>query len=727
MIPSFIRQIQSIRLPIAYLLLAGTVCGILTAAVPGWGIFLAIGICGALWLRKELLPAGLFLFFTTCGFFRETYDFAAWNSRNAALPSGSVHFLVVDPDAPGTAPEIEGNPVSRLLLVRRLPDGDLYRLTFPEEENRRFRFGDELRVTGYATQPVPVPVYKIRADGSKQNLSRGASTYTSYLRSRHIKGIFYAVTIDDYRSGDNRNWSLWEFLLSAPIQWRRQLCEIAQTQCNSSAKTLIGGMIFGYRSALLPLQSQTFARAGIIHVLTVSGMHVMMVAGLLLLLFRFLPLRLRYIPATLGALGYVFAVGMPVPAIRAWILFAAFAAGRVFLRQAPSCVILALTATALLLITPGLLSDAGFQYTFIVTAVLIVAAGRCRACFATYGFNEQFWGLPIAYPVRQRFYRKVRNLLSTLFLYFCACTASSIITLYHRGTFRVMTFVANLAVLFVVGPFFLLTLFKLILYPLMPTFPITVLLNALANFLFAVIEAIDVFLAPECLAVPGAAITVFLLFLLFLFICNFGKMRPMLVAGGLFLLIWVYGTWLQSSRSTVFGRIDGDDGTDTLFAASPSDGEGVIFNPPRGTAAIALLQALEELSVSRVLVAGADTQWSGTPAPISSGGLTSATLRFRQTNQQNSTLPEFSWGSLPECSVVPLPGIEYAVDRDGHWEILSKKDTVFLEYRGSRGNSRANYQRNRDGTWQLVITRPEKFPTKYSGWRRNRMGVEIYE
>ena len=96
MIPSFVRQIQSIRLPIAYILLAGTACGILTSTVPGWGIFLTIGICGTLCLRKDLLPAGLFLFFTTCGFFRETYDFAAWNSQNAALPSGSVHFLVVD-------------------------------------------------------------------------------------------------------------------------------------------------------------------------------------------------------------------------------------------------------------------------------------------------------------------------------------------------------------------------------------------------------------------------------------------------------------------------------------------------------------------------------------------------------------------------------------------------------------------------------------------------------
>src|SRR5690606_26603830 len=72
-----------------------------------------------------------------------------------------------------------------------------------------------------------------------------------------------------------------------------------------------------------PALRETFADAGLVHILSISGLHVAIVGGALLLLFQ--ALRLPGASARFAAVGvtvlYVMAIGAPPPAARSATLF----------------------------------------------------------------------------------------------------------------------------------------------------------------------------------------------------------------------------------------------------------------------------------------------------------------------------------------------------------------------------------------------------------------------
>ncbi len=86
---------------------------------------------------------------------------------------------------------------------------------------------------------------------------------------------------------------------------------------------LVDALVTGRRAELDRDLRDAFAAAGLVHLLAISGFHVGLIAGWLLLLFRALPLG-RHVAegsAALMALAYVAFLGWPAPAARAgWVL-----------------------------------------------------------------------------------------------------------------------------------------------------------------------------------------------------------------------------------------------------------------------------------------------------------------------------------------------------------------------------------------------------------------------
>lgn len=115
-----------------------------------------------------------------------------------------------------------------------------------------------------------------------------------------------------------------------------------------------------------------FAASGLVHVLSISGLHVAIVAGAVELLAR--AARVRRRPATLVAaattLAYVALLGWPPPACRAGVMLAATAAAR--LRGVPTSpwATLALGAGAPLLVEPRAVLDLGWQLSVSGVAAL---------------------------------------------------------------------------------------------------------------------------------------------------------------------------------------------------------------------------------------------------------------------------------------------------------------------------------------------------------------------
>lgn len=119
---------------------------------------------------------------------------------------------------------------------------------------------------------------------------------------------------------------------------------------------------------------QLYADAGIVHVLSISGLHVGIVAALLAGLFSWtgLGLRARALLLAPALVFYVLLVGAPPPAVRAAVMALAWCLAPCFLRRPDAACVLAFTAAAVLVCEPALVADVGALLSFAVMGGILL-------------------------------------------------------------------------------------------------------------------------------------------------------------------------------------------------------------------------------------------------------------------------------------------------------------------------------------------------------------------
>lgn len=106
-----------------------------------------------------------------------------------------------------------------------------------------------------------------------------------------------------------------------------------------------------------------YARSGLVHLLSISGLHVAIISGAVLLFFQALRLRpglARWLAVLLTAL-YVAAIGAPPPAVRSGAMLGAAVLARGLQRPVSPWATLALGALVPLLLDPRTVLDLGYQ------------------------------------------------------------------------------------------------------------------------------------------------------------------------------------------------------------------------------------------------------------------------------------------------------------------------------------------------------------------------------
>lgn len=176
-----------------------------------------------------------------------------------------------------------------------------------------------------------------------------------------------------------------------------------------------------------------WARAGIAHLLAISGFHVGVIAGILYLLARRLGLGPGRAPlaAAAGSWAYVLAIGSPVAATRAAFILAALAAGRLLGRRVSSLGALATAAIALLAARPDAIVSVAFQLSFAGAAGLVLLAP------------------PVSRALRARPFARLPSALRTGLASGVAATAATFpLVAWHFGYFAT----AGIPVTLVAGP-----------------------------------------------------------------------------------------------------------------------------------------------------------------------------------------------------------------------------------------------------------------------------------
>ncbi|MEQ8330769.1 MAG: DNA internalization-related competence protein ComEC/Rec2 [Longimicrobiales bacterium] len=175
------------------------------------------------------------------------------------------------------------------------------------------------------------------------------------------------------------SWGWW------PVRWRGALVQRIHARYGDRGP-LVAALVLARREGIDPGVRDAFARAGTAHLLAISGFHVGVVAGLVLVVLRGMRLSRRRaaVLAVIVTWAYVGLLGFPAAAARAALILTVAALSA--LRGRPTARWGGLAAAFLVLVAtdPARLGGVGFQLSFAGSAGLLA------------------WSRPIAAALRRR-------------------------------------------------------------------------------------------------------------------------------------------------------------------------------------------------------------------------------------------------------------------------------------------------------------------------------------
>src|SRR6266480_2427607 len=143
---------------------------------------------------------------------------------------------------------------------------------------------------------------------------------------------------------------------------------------------IVDALVFAPNAALDPEVRERYARSGLAHILSISGLHVGFLAAWLGLILRKVGLspRRRAVASGLVLLGYLWLLGFPAPALRATAMLVVDDVARLRERVAAPHGVIALSALAVLLVDPLALHSIG-AWLSVSAIAAVIWAGRVTA------------------------------------------------------------------------------------------------------------------------------------------------------------------------------------------------------------------------------------------------------------------------------------------------------------------------------------------------------------
>ncbi len=137
---------------------------------------------------------------------------------------------------------------------------------------------------------------------------------------------------------------------------------------------MVRAMTLGFRSEIPRAAMAAFRLSGTVHVFAISGLHVGIVATLLMGLLSLLPIRRRYRVLVFGPLivAYTFATGAAPSAVRACIMSLFYFSGPLLDRRADPVSSLCAAAMLIVFMNPGEVVELGFVFSFVCAAGIIL-------------------------------------------------------------------------------------------------------------------------------------------------------------------------------------------------------------------------------------------------------------------------------------------------------------------------------------------------------------------
>lgn len=374
-----------------------------------WAVRANRRLLPALLLTVSLLGALFYAWAQTGG----RGDLALWEGAKVTL----VGTVVTDPELRqprgGTylvqAEEVEGRPALGKVSVTQFGD-------------RMPRFGERVEVQGTLKLPP------------------GPKTPGGFDRAAYLarQGVYLALdTGDPVSRGPGRI----NVLRRAAVAARLRLEQSLRASLPKRDAALMAGLLLGSRSDLPDDIKEAFRASGVFHLLAVSGGNLAMVIAPLVLLFRRLGLSKRAAAAAgiPAVIFFVLLTGAGPSVTRAGFMALLVLLGTVLRREKDAVNTLGAAVSILLISSPGLLFDLGFQLSVCATLGILLFARPIEQRLA---------------PVLERgLGKKIGSLAAQgLSVTFGAQLLVEPISLHNFGAFSTIAPVANLLVLLFLEP-----------------------------------------------------------------------------------------------------------------------------------------------------------------------------------------------------------------------------------------------------------------------------------
>lgn len=195
--------------------------------------------------------------------------------------------------------------------------------------------------------------------------------------------------------------------------------------------SLLSGLIVSGKQALPKETLEEFRRAGVVHMVVLSGYNITIIAEFLLFLFGFLGTRRSAHISLSGILLFTLMSGAPATVVRGAIMVSLLLLGKLMHRSGAQFRIILSTAVVMLMYNPKyLVFDASFQLSFLAVLGLVYGAPI---------FNKYLIWITEKYKLREL----VSTTLATQFFVFPYL-------LYNMGDFSLVFLLANILILPVV-------------------------------------------------------------------------------------------------------------------------------------------------------------------------------------------------------------------------------------------------------------------------------------
>lgn len=342
--------------------------------------------------------------------------FMVWLILAASFALGSWRYDQYFPDTATLPYDQDITFVGTIVRPPRIM-GDEQRLTIRQPEwsgyllasvalYPRYQYGDVLEVQCRITQPKATPEF----------------AYDKYLARYGIVAQCRYAQITKHASASG------SFFLQRIYGFRAFVQHRLKKLYPEPAASLLAGVILGVQDDIAPSINDLFQQTGTIHILVVSGMHVMIIAALLQrITAQWLSPRQRFIFLVVVLVGFSFLTGLSASVIRASAMGLVLPLAHVLGRTRQAHITLAVIAAGMTALNPYILvHDLGFQLSFLATL-----------------------GLMYFQPVSERLFRVLPNMFwirDTVTTSFSAMIPTTPLLLFQFGTFSVVSLLANIVV-----------------------------------------------------------------------------------------------------------------------------------------------------------------------------------------------------------------------------------------------------------------------------------------